>query len=98
MNQPRTIRPTPCAGIKPSWDTTQDAGAYSMQQKKKSSKAWLWVLGILGLVVVLCGGGIAGFFIYVASVADSNVRVNSTRVTTNSTPARSNNSSSWTPT
>jgi len=98
MNQPRTTSPSPGAGIRTSWDTTQDAGAYSMQPKKKSSKAWLWVLGILGLVVVLCGGGIAGFFIYVASVADSNVRVNSTRVTTNSTPARSNNSSSWTPT
>ena len=30
-----------------------------MQPPKKSSKAWLWVVGILGLVVLLCGGGFA---------------------------------------
>lgn len=45
---------------------------YSMQPKKKSSKAWLWAVGILGLGVLLCGGGFVGFFVYVASVANTN--------------------------
>src|SRR5688572_22119160 len=30
------------------------------QQAKKSSKAWLWIIGILGIVLLLCGGGVLG--------------------------------------
>jgi hypothetical protein len=60
MPAPRPTDPSP---FKPS---TPMAGAgwskepaYTMQPPKKSSKAWMWVVGILGLVVVLCGGGFA---------------------------------------
>ncbi len=40
-------------------------------QPKKSSKAWIWVLGILGVLVLLCGGGGAAFLVYIASL-DTN--------------------------
>lgn len=43
---------------------------YSMQPKR-SSKAWLWVVGILGAVVLLCGGGFAALLL-VASSVDTN--------------------------
>src|SRR6476469_9979595 len=42
---------------------------YSMQPPKKSSKAWIWVLLILGAIIVVCGGGIIGAFVYVGSKA-----------------------------
>ncbi|MEP7212164.1 MAG: hypothetical protein ABI791_03770 [Acidobacteriota bacterium] len=39
---------------------------YSMKPKK-SSKTWLWVVGILGILVLACGGGIAALVGYVAT-------------------------------
>ena len=64
----------------PSGQAGWNTGApqpYSMQPAKKSSKAWVWVLLILGGLVLLCGGGGIGL-IYFASQADraSNVSVN----------------------
>ncbi len=44
--------------------------SYSMQPKKKS-KTWLWVVGILGLGLLLCGGGLVGFIGFVAYNADT---------------------------
>lgn len=38
---------------------------------KKGSKTWLWVVGILGLVVVLCGGGFGGLLL-IGSLSDTN--------------------------
>jgi hypothetical protein len=42
-----------------------------MQPAKKSSKTWVWVLGILGLVVILCGGGGLAV-VLVKSLSNSN--------------------------
>lgn len=66
MNQPRFTEPNPGAGqgIRTSYG---DQGGYSMQPKK-SSKTWIWVLGILGVLVLVCGGGFGAFLVYVASV------------------------------
>jgi len=79
MNQPRATeppRPAPTSqpGAQPAWNTApqQYGGA-----QKKSSKTWIWVLLILGLIVVVCGGGLVGTFVYLASLADSNVAANS---------------------
>lgn len=45
---------------------------YSMQPPAaKSSKTWVWVVGILAVVVLVCGGGLVGFFAWVASL-DTN--------------------------
>lgn len=55
----------PAAGITqpPTMQTSWDpAPEYSLQPKKRSSKTWLWVVGVLGLGLLLCGGGIAGLF------------------------------------
>ena len=46
---------------KGSWQQQQQQ-AYSMQPPKKSSKAWIWVVLILGVIVLACGGGLAGLF------------------------------------
>lgn len=70
MEQPRPTDPTPA-----TWDRP-NTPAYSMQPKKKSSKAWLWVLAIFAVLILVCGGGFAGFFFYVASVANSNIASN----------------------
>src|SRR5215213_5619125 len=85
MNQPRPTNAPPSSGIGTNWDA-QNAGQYSMQPKKKSSKTWVWVLGILGLVVLLCGGGLVGFFIYVASLTNADVAANAARTTKSPSP------------
>ena len=36
-------------------------GTYPAAQPRKSSKTWMWILGILALVMLVCGGGIAAF-------------------------------------
>jgi hypothetical protein len=51
----------------PAWNTAQPQ--YAMQPKK-SSKTWLWVVLILGVVVLACGGGLVGLILYGASQAD----------------------------
>ena len=51
INQPRFTNPITGTGNQPAIQPP-----YSMQPKK-SSKAWVWVLGILGVLVLLCGGG-----------------------------------------
>ena len=96
MDQPRPTNYPPGREIKTSWDA-QDAGRYSMQPKKKSSKAWLWAVGILGLVVLLCGGGIAGFFFYVASRPNSNLSITSSKGVTNSSSNRGNSFTTQSP-
>jgi hypothetical protein len=82
MEHPRPTNPTP-----PAW-TAQNPPAYSMQPKKKSSKTWVWVLAIFATLVLVCGGGFVGFFLYVASVANSNVTAN--KGTNNSTTPKTN--------
>ncbi len=73
MNEPRITQPQPppstsTAGPPPNWQ--QPPQQYSMQPPKKSSKTWLWVVGILGVLVLLCGGGFVGFLFWAASQAD----------------------------
>ncbi len=49
----------------PNWGTTPSVQAPVI---KARSKSWLWVLGILAGVVVVCGGGVVGFIALLASV------------------------------
>jgi hypothetical protein len=88
MNRPGPTNTSP-SGMQTNWDANE-ATRYSMQPKKKSSKTWVWVLGILGLLALVCGGGFVGFFVYVASVADSNSNSNTSRTYTTPTPKSSN--------
>ncbi len=85
MEQPRLTNPT-----RPAWEP-QETPAYSIEPKKKSSKAWLWVMAIFALMILVCGGGFAGFFMYVASVANSNVAANKGTNSTSTTPRSNTN-------
>ncbi len=85
MEQPRPTNPT-----RPVWEP-QNPPAYSMQPKKKSSKAWVWVIAIFGVLILVCGGGFVGFFLYVASVANSNVVANRGTNSSSTTPRTNTN-------
>ena len=50
---------TPNSGIQSTFGQ-QAPQPYPVQQPKKSSKAWLWIVGIIGIILLLCGGGFAG--------------------------------------
>jgi hypothetical protein len=75
MNQARFTDPNNIGGQPGVQSSYPNQAAYSMQPKK-SSKMWLWVIGILGLLAIVCGGGGIAFFAYVASldVDRANVR------------------------
>lgn len=67
INQPRTMAdtaPTTPQMQQPQWNTApqQYAG-----QPKRSSKAWIWVLLILGGLMLMCGGGVVGLIFFAAS-------------------------------
>lgn len=62
MSQPRPTDPvspfsTQNQGLQSSFGNPPQ---YSMQQPPKKSKAWLWIVGIVGILLLLCGGGFAG--------------------------------------
>lgn len=95
MNEPRITQPQPApststSGPPPNWQ--QQPQQYSMQPPKKSSKAWLWVVGILGMLILLCGGGFVGFLLWAVSQDKSansvfNIdKYNSPTPSTNKTP------------
>jgi hypothetical protein len=86
MNQPAPTNPQPMVQAPPTMQSQQPAWNTSPQPQfggppKKSSKTWLWVVLILGLVVLVCGGGLVGFFAYVATHVDNNT------VAANTSPA-----------
>lgn len=53
----------------PSWGA--NAGNVGQPAAPKS-KSWIWVLGILAAVVVICGGGFVGLMVLIANVEPSN--------------------------
>ncbi|HMJ08516.1 MAG TPA: hypothetical protein VK468_05900 [Pyrinomonadaceae bacterium] len=78
MNQPRPTDPAP---ISAAGGINAPAQPYSMKPKK-SSKTWLWVVAILGLLLLVCGGGIAAMVGYVYThpeLAANNSKVPSNR-------------------
>jgi len=98
ISQPRPTDPTavfpssPNQGIQSTFG--QQPQQYSTQQPKKSSKAWLWVVGIVGIILLLCGGGFAGL-VLIGMQADRNQTngrtnpPNNGRVNTSASPAAS---------
>ncbi len=60
MTQPHQPAVTNQPGTGQSWNMPVQQPSYSMQPQKKSSSTWIWVVGILALVVLVCGGGFAG--------------------------------------
>ncbi len=91
MEHPRTTDPTPSA-----WQP-QNPPAQSMQPKKRSSKAWVWVVGIFAVLILVCGGGFVGFFLYFASGTNSNSVANK-GTNNSSTATKANTFTRTTPT
>jgi hypothetical protein len=103
MPQPPPTNPGPGIAVPPtnpggfsqqqvqsSWDRQSQ---YSVQPKKKSSKTWLWVVGLLGIGLLLCGGGIVGLValaIYNAEPSGGNSASNSSRFPSNISNSRVN--------
>ena len=88
MSSPRPTAAHPASGIQTSRDAQQQqSDSRVVAAKRKSSRAWVWVLGIVGILVLVCGGGAAGVFFYVASVANSN---SGNRTIANTNNSRSN--------
>lgn len=73
INQPRqTFAERPLVN-----QTEQQAFAVPTQTvAQKGSRAWLWVVGILGGVILLCGGGMAGLLM-LGSMAEEEPKWNS---------------------
>lgn len=95
MGGPRPTAPQTGFGQMPPNTMPSSFGAqpqpYSMQQPRKSSKAWMWVVGIVGILLLLCGGGFVGLII-IGMQADSaknqngnNPPANNSKWPTNST-------------
>lgn len=83
-NQPRTTAPNTSFGNEnPMQNVQGQPQGYSMQPQK-SSKTWIWVLGILGFGVLLCGGGFVGFLAWVGTL-DTNTNRNNSNITISNT-------------
>jgi hypothetical protein len=78
LNQPRQTAPFQSFDTQPksqsSWNQNPDPGLnqFTMQPPPKKSKGWLWAVGILGVLTLLCGGGFAGFVFWAASLENTN--------------------------
>lgn len=89
LNPPRPTNPNQPSDSQSGWSNQNQ---FSMQPPPpKKSKNWLWVLGILGGLILLCGGGSVGLIAWVASLED-NKRANNTNY--NSTFNSNNNPTS----
>jgi len=62
MGQPQMTAPQN-AGRQTDTPAAWNIPQQHIQPQKRSSRNWIWVTLILGLVVVLCGGGIGGLFL-----------------------------------
>lgn len=98
MQQPLVTDPGPATVRQPTVNSTwQQTPQYSVQPKK-SSKTWLWVVGVLGIGLLLCGGGVAGFFVLAMMNTEPTVANNNNSSSTwpQPSPTVSSNSSNST--
>lgn len=68
MNQTRPTNLSQQSGnqnaLPPNWSgQPQQQNQFSMQPPPKKSRTWLWVVGILGGLMLLCGGGFVGLVV-----------------------------------
>ncbi|HEY2867012.1 MAG TPA: hypothetical protein VGJ02_07965 [Pyrinomonadaceae bacterium] len=88
MNQPPPTNPQVAQlsqpVVQPAWNTAPQP-QFGAPVKKKSSKAWIWAVLILGAVVILCGGGLVGLFVYIASQSSTPAVVSNTTVNAKTT-------------
>lgn len=91
MNQPRYTEPnTGVPGQQGIQSSFGNQANHSMQPVKKSSKTWIWVLGILAVLVLVCGGGFVGLAVFISSIdTNSNNGTGPTPTRNGSTPTPS---------
>jgi len=107
MNEPaRTEATQPMLPRQPpsqsAWQQQQSSPQpVSVQPPAKgSSKTWLWVVGIIGVLILLCGGGFVGLIFWAASHADKtgnsifNVNRASRADTVQTTPSKTTSTAS----
>lgn len=75
INQPRSTDPVQSLGNQ-NQQQSWNAPAPINIAAKKGSRTWLWVVGILGVLVLLCGGGFGGLFL-LGSMAGKDTKWNS---------------------
>ncbi len=77
LNQTPPTKPNQPFGSQSSapsgWNNSNQ---FSMPPPPKKSKTWIWVLGILGGLMLLCGGGFAGFVYWAANLEKTNRNTN----------------------
>lgn len=76
MNQTRPTAPSEQYGNQvgtqpPNWNTPPQ-NQFSMQPPPKKSRAWIWVVGILGGLMLLCGGSFVGLLFLGANLDNKN--------------------------
>ncbi len=77
MNEPRVTEPTrqvqaPAIPSSARSAAMEYRSATVFDAAKKSSKAWIWVLLILGFLALLCGGGLVGLFVIGSQMETAN--------------------------
>ena len=91
-------------GTQPAAPQTQwQTPMQQAQQPRKSSKAWIWVLLILGVLALLCGGGVVGGFLFLRNKQQAVINEwpdfptpsTSTSPSFSSTPLKSGESESY---
>ncbi len=78
LNQPRSTAQNQSFGSQSSGQSgwNQNPSQFSMQPPAKKSKGWLWAVGILGGLALLCGGGFIGFVFWAANQENANRNTN----------------------
>jgi len=86
LNQPRSTTPNPSFSSQPGGQSgwNQTPNQFTMQPPAKKSKSWLWALGIIGGLILLCGGSFVGFVFWAASLENTNKNSNGVYVTNTS--------------
>lgn len=64
------------SGSQSGWNNPNQ---FSMQPPPRKSKNWLWALGIIGGLILLCGGGSVGFIAWVASLPETDANYNGSK-------------------
>lgn len=85
MNQPRATVENQSFGNETPGQTNRNQPQTYTMQPKKSSKTWIWVLGIIGVLVLVCGGGFVGFIAWVGTLDTQKEQQNSNVLGTNTT-------------
>lgn len=74
VGQPQQTTPNQPFGNQPNQPQTWDnSPRYQSPGSGSSSKTWLWAIGIIALVMVLCGGGFIGLALIIPSEDDDPV-------------------------